>query len=132
MKCMNTLLKAFLAMGIAFAFCITLEKIGAANAGILTVVNSAGNPAFPSPAGPLVPAIPFFHPKKFPVSGEASDAPDSRQSAEAMKAWLLREILWGGGLDLIWTGNLKEESDGPAIRGEDLISILQQKDDFLR
>lgn len=128
MKCMNTLLKAFLAMGIAFAFCITLEKIGVANAGILTVVNSAGNPAFASPAGPLVPAIPFFYPKKFPVSGEASDAPDPRQSAEAIKAWLLREIVKGERLDLIWTGNLKEEFAGPTLRGEDVITILQQND----
>jgi len=29
-----------------------------------------------------------------------------------MKDWLMREIIRGRGLDLIWTGNLKDEFGG--------------------
>jgi hypothetical protein len=132
MKCMVTLLKAFLAISIAFAFTTTLEKIEVANAGILTVVSSVGNPDLATPPGPLVPAIPFYSPKKFPVPGEASEVSDSRESVEAMKAWLLRAIVKDQGLDWIWTETWKEESGGPVIRGEDLITILQKNDDLLR
>ncbi len=44
-----------------------------------------------------------------------------------MKAWLLREIIKGRGLDLIWGGNLEEELGAAVIRGEDIITILQKK-----
>ena len=132
MKCMNTFLKGFLAIGIAFAFSITLEKIGVADAGILSAVSSVGNPVLASPAEPFVPAVPSYFPKKYPLPGEASEASDPRESAEAMKAWLLRAILKGQGLDWIWTETLKKEFGGPIIRGEDLITILQKNDDLLR
>jgi hypothetical protein len=127
MKCMNTLFKAFLAMGIVFAFSIILGEIGPANADILTVVRSVGTPALANPTGPFVPATPFYFPKKFQVPREASDVFDREEDVEAIKAWLLREIVKGPGLDLIWTENLREELGAPAIRGEDLITILQKK-----
>ncbi|MGD0625482.1 MAG: hypothetical protein ABSB32_12260 [Thermodesulfobacteriota bacterium] len=127
MKCLNTLFKAFLAMGIVFAFSITLGEIGPANADILTVVRSVGSPVLANPTGPFVPATPFYFPKKFQVPREASDVFDRGEDVEAIKAWLLREIVKGEGLDLIWTGNFREELGAPAIRGEDVITILQKK-----
>ncbi len=127
MKGMNTWFKGFLATGIVIAFGLTVGEIGVANADILTVISSVGNPVLASPIGPFVPAAPYYFPKKFLVSGEASDIFDSRESPEAMKAWLLREIVKGRCLDSIWSGNLEEEFGGPAIRGEDVITILQKK-----
>ena len=127
MKCMITLLKAFLAMGILFACSATFGEIGMANADILTIANSVGRPVLVSPDRPFVPAIPSYFSKRFLVYGEARDGFDGREDVEAIKAWLLREIVMGEGMDLIWTGNLKEELGEPAIRGEDLITILQKK-----
>jgi hypothetical protein len=127
MKCMNTLFKAFLAMGIVFAFSMTPGETGLANADILTVVRSIGSPVLANPTGPFVPATPFYFPKKFQVPREASDVFDRGKDVEAIKAWLLREIVKGQSLNLIWTEKLREELGAPAIRGEDAITILKKK-----
>jgi hypothetical protein len=126
MKCMNTLFRAFLAMGIVFAFSITPGEMGLANADILTVVPSVGSPVLTNPTGPFVPATPFYFPKKFQVPREASDVFAGVEDAEAIRAWLLREIVKDQSLDLIWTEKLREGLAAPAVRGEDAITILKK------